>query len=627
MLRGPLSILVLRLGAVTLVYTLLRLQFWALNSMAFPDPSFWAFVGGVRFDLSAIAWLHVPWIVLFLINPYPNNLFGRIQFWVFMAINAITLFFQCVDLEFYKFSLKRSTADFLNMMISGGDTINLVPAFLRDYWYIALIYVACLALLGWIYKRVGHIGEPVERKAFQQIGWRILAVVLVALASRGGLQLMPLQVLDGAKYGGASYLPLVLNTPFTMMTSLGKPTLEERVYMDQAEADALWPVVHQYNALPNVPFDSVSNAQRPNVVVIILESFSAVYSGRLGGGEGYMPFLDSLMGQSLNMTNAYANGRRSVDGIPAVLASMPEWMDEAFLTSPYASLPFTSIASVLGKEGYSTSFYHGGRNGTMGFDGFVRSAGFDRYVGLNEYTGPATDHDGHWGIRDLPYLQYYVAELSKEKEPFHSSVFTLSSHHPYELLPEDAERFKGGTLAIHPTLRYTDNAVRQFFLSAAKMPWFANTLFVITADHTADIERTGSHSDKAIDHWVPLFYYMPNKIAPAAQPRITQHIDILPTTLDLIGCSDRFFSFGHSALRNETRPYAIMASNGVYSVVSEHAQVKFDGDQVIETRTLDSSSTVDPILAAEMELYLKAAIQQYNGHLIKSQLTITPEVP
>ncbi|MBK6476667.1 MAG: sulfatase-like hydrolase/transferase [Flavobacteriales bacterium] len=627
MLRGPLSILVLRLGAVTLVYTLLRLQFWALNSMAFPDPSFWAFVGGVRFDLSAIAWLHLPWIVLFLINPYPNKQFGRIQFWVFMAINAITLFFQCVDLEFYKFSLKRSTADFLNMMISGGDTINLVPAFLRDYWYIALIYVACLALLGWIYKRVGHIGEPVERKAFQQIGWRILAVVLVALASRGGLQLMPLQVLDGAKYGGASYLPLVLNTPFTMMTSLGKPTLEERVYMDQAEADALWPVVHQYNALPNVPFDSVSNAQRPNVVVIILESFSAVYSGRLGGGEGYMPFLDSLMGQSLNMTNAYANGRRSVDGIPAVLASMPEWMDEAFLTSPYASLPFTSIASVLGKEGYSTSFYHGGRNGTMGFDGFVRSAGFDRYVGLNEYTGPATDHDGHWGIRDLPYLQYYVAELSKEKEPFISSVFTLSSHHPYELLPEDAERFKGGTLAIHPTLRYTDNAVRQFFLSAAKMPWFANTLFVITADHTADIERTGSHSDKAIDHWVPLFYYMPNKIAPAAQPRITQHIDILPTTLDLIGCSDRFFSFGHSALRNETRPYAIMASNGVYSVVSEHAQVKFDGDQVIETRTLDSSSTVDPILAAEMELYLKAAIQQYNGHLIKSQLTITPEVP
>ncbi|HQZ43105.1 MAG TPA: hypothetical protein PK735_09480, partial [Flavobacteriales bacterium] len=159
MLRGPLTVLVLRLGAVTLVYTLLRLLFWALNSMAFPDPSFWAFVGGVRFDLSAIAWLYLPWIVLFLINPYPNKLFGRIQFWVFMTINAITLFFQCVDLEFYKFSLKRSTADFLNMMVSGGDTINLVPAFLRDYWYIALIYVGCLTLIGWIYERVGHIGE------------------------------------------------------------------------------------------------------------------------------------------------------------------------------------------------------------------------------------------------------------------------------------------------------------------------------------------------------------------------------------------------------------------------------------------------------------------------------------
>ncbi|MFZ1332297.1 MAG: sulfatase-like hydrolase/transferase [Flavobacteriales bacterium] len=627
MLRGPLTILLLRFGAVAIVYSVLRIVFWALNSAAFPDPSFSAFLGGIRFDLSAIAWLHLPWFLLFLINPYPNKLFGRIQFRVFMAINAITLFFQCVDLEFYKFSLKRSTADFLDMMFSGGDTASLAPTFLRDFWYIALIYVGCLAFLAWIYKRIGRAEQPAKRSIPYRVGWRVLALVMVALASRGGLQLMPLQVLDGAKYGGASYLPLVLNTPFTMMTSLGKPRLEQRVYMDHAEADALWPVMHRYNDLQNASFDSTMDVQDPNIVVIILESFSSVYSGKLGGGEGYMPFLDSLMGQSLNMTNAYANGRRSVDGIPAVLASMPEWMDESFLTSPYASLPFTSIANVLGKEGYSSSFYHGGRNGTMGFDGFVGSAGFDRYVGLNEYTGPATDHDGHWGIRDLPYLQYYVAELSKEKEPFVSSVFTLSSHHPYELLPEDAERFNVGTLDIHPTLRYTDNALEQFFESAAKMPWFANTLFVITADHTADIERTGFHSDKAIDHWVPLLYYMPNKIAPAAQPGITQHIDILPTILDLIGCSDPFFSFGHSALRNETRPYAIMSSNGVYSVVSEHAQVKFDGDHVIETRTLDSSLTVDPIQAAEMELYLKAAIQQYNGHLIKGQLTTTPEVP
>lgn len=623
MLRGPLTVLILRLGAVAIVYSALRVVFWALNTNAFPDPAFSAFLGGIRFDLSAIAWLHLPWIILFLINPYPNKTFWKVQLWVFMAINAITLFFQCVDLEFYKFSLKRSTADFLDMMFSGGDTANLAPAFLRDYWYILLIYLGCLAFLWWSYVQIGRWVRPEKRSVPYQVGWRVLALVFIVLASRGGMQLMPLQVLDGAKYGGASYLPMVLNTPFTMMTSLGKSTLEERVYMEPAEADALWPVVHHYHQQSKDPIAT----QKPNVVVIILESFSGVYSSRLAGGEGFMPFLDSLMGQSLNMTNAYANGRRSVDGIPAVLASMPEWMDESFLTSPYASLPFPSLASILTKEGYESSFYHGGRNGTMGFDGFVRSAGFQRYMGLNEYKGATTDHDGHWGIRDLPYLQYYAAELSKEKQPFVSCVFTLSSHHPYELLPEDAERYKGGTLDIHPTLRYADNALKQFFTTAGKMPWFNNTLFVITADHTADIERTGSNSDKAIDHWVPLFYYMPNTIAPSQRDRITQHIDILPTTLDLIGYSDRFFSFGHSALREETRPCAIMSSNSVYSIISDQAQMKFDGDQVIETRSLDPGSIVDPVRAAEMELYLKAAIQQYNGHLINGQLTSTEHIP
>ena len=231
------------------------------------------------------------------------------------------------------------------------------------------------------------------------------------------MQLIPLQVLDAARYGGAENLPVTLNTPFTMLTSFGKPTLVERNYMSEAEADALWSVHHRYSDIYNMP-------PRTNVVVVILESFSAAYSARLSGNEGYMPFLDSLMGASLNMTRTYANGRRSIDGIPAILASMPELMDEAFITSPYASLPFTSLANTLGSEGYATSFYHGGSNRTMGFDGFTRSAGFQRYMGLNQYPGNGEDYDGHWGVRDRPYLQYWAEELAKEKEPFFSTVFS-----------------------------------------------------------------------------------------------------------------------------------------------------------------------------------------------------------
>lgn len=619
MFRGPLTVLALRLGAVALVYSATRFLFTWLNSDLFPDVPWSSYAGGLRFDASAIAWTNLTWVLLHLVHPDAGQKWLRkLQFFLFLVPNTIALFFQFVDLEYYNFSLKRSTADFLQIMTAGNDTAMLAPAFLRDYWYILLLYLASIAMLVMAYQWARRFAREISGWSWR-IGWRALTIAGLVIASRGGVQLIPLQPLVAAQYGGAANLPVTLNTPFTILTSWGKPTLKEVNYMAQKDADVLWPVHHHYT-------DGFNIEPRPNVVVIILESFSAAYSARLSGEEGYMPFLDSLMGVSLNMTQAYANGRRSIDGIPAILASLPELMNEAFITSPYASQPFTSLANTLGSHGYSTSFYHGGRNGTMGFDGFVRSAGFDRYVGLNEYPGPESDQDGHWGVRDRPFLQFYAQDLTKEKQPFMSTVFTLSSHHPYELPPEEQAKFQGGHMKIHPTLRYADDALRDFFRTARQQPWSDNTLFVITADHTADIDRNGQHYSKATDYWVPLLYHMPGRITPMQQHRVTQHIDILPTVLDLIGYPSPFFSFGHSALDPFSPPYAIMASNGIYQCVSDDLHVQFDGTKVVEVTDLDPERTEGPgvnkeFVTADMTMRLTAAIQQFNGHILRGELT------
>lgn len=616
--RGPLLVLVLRLVAVLVVYSILRVLFWSLNWALFPNAPFGAFVGGVRFDLSAVAWTHLPWVLLVLIGPRPGRVFGRVQFGVFMGINAVALFFNCTDIGYYAFSHKRSTADFFSILTAGGDTASLAPAFLRDYWYLLLAYVGVLILLSWSYRRIGRLdgGEPIRIP--WRIGWRVLTLGGLLLATRGGTQLVPIQPMDAANYGGPAYAPVVLNTPFTLMMTVGKPMVEERVYMEPAEADPLWPVIHNYSARKDTAHTPVS--AEPNVVVIILESFSAAYSAKLSGNDGYMPFLDSLMEQSLTFTRAFANGRRSIDGIPAILAALPEWMDEAFITSTYTQTPFTSIASVLRAEGYATSFYHGGRNGTMGFEGFSKSAGFQRYVGLNEYPDPA-DNDGSWGIWDRPFLQFFATEMEQERTPFLSCVFTLSSHHPYHLLPEDEARFAGGTQRIQPSLRYTDDALRQFFATASTMPWYANTLFVITADHTADLERDGQHNMEAIDHWVPLLYFMPSAIAPESNDRVTQHIDILPTVLDLIGHPKPFFSFGSSALRDERIPIALVYNSGMYMGIDSNGVASFDGKDVPPPPpTMTNYLAPTPLKVATM----KAAIQQFSGHLLHGKLVAEP---
>ncbi|HMN05394.1 MAG TPA: LTA synthase family protein [Flavobacteriales bacterium] len=607
----PLRTWLLRIGVLALIFSAQRGLFALLNHDAFPAPPLSVFLGGIRFDLSAIAWLYLPWTLSVLLMPAPAGKAKLLQKGLFHLSNAICFFLNSVDLEYFKFTLKRSTADLLGIAGGGNDLASLAPVFVMDYWYVVLIFLASMAAAEIGYRWTGpNAGDGAAKPWW---AWRLPVVALVALLSRGGVQYIPLTVLDASQYAAPAYMPLVLNTPFTVMTSIGKPTLEGKHYMDDVEADRLWPVVHQYGEKP-------ASIHRPNVVVIVLESFSGAYSGRLNGtGEGYMPFLDSLMGQGLWYSRAYSNGRRSVDGIPAVLASLPKMMPEAFIESPYAQQPFTSLPGLLANEGYATSFFHGGRNGTMGFDAFASSAGFRRYVGRNEYPD-AKDDDGVWGIRDRPFLQFFAQELARERQPFMSCLFTLSSHHPYRLPDEEAARFGGGELPIMATLRYSDDAVRQFFATARTMPWFNNTLFIITADHTADLLRQGETSGSAFDHWIPLFYYMPDAIAPQHEDRVTQQIDILPTVLDLMGYPKPFFAFGSSSLRMERPPASISESNATWLLVGGECQLRTDGHTVLWAEGVQPDTAMDATCPDRSLPLLQAAIQQFNNHLLRGDM-------
>lgn len=604
---GPLLRIIATLGVVAIVFSLHRVLFYALNHAAFPRVPFMAFLGGLRFDASAIAWIFLPWIATMLVRPARQGWYNVVQNGLFLLSVAVCSFLNCVDMEYFKFTLKRSTADIFGVASAGSDLSHLAPVFATQYWYIVAFFLGSLVLAQWGYRRAARRWSEVDTRPWW--AWRVIAVALTVLASRGGLQYMPLAVLDASSYAPPAYMPVVLNSAFTFMTSIGKPVLEPRTYMPQTEADKLWPVVHHYG-------DRTIAPGRPNVVVMVLESFSAAYSDRLSGSHtGYMPFLDSLMGQGLCCTRAFANGRRSIDGVPAVLASVPKLMEEAFTTSPYADAHITGLASVLAEEGYGTSFYHGGHNGTMGFDAFARSAGFQRYVGRDEYP-VAADDDGVWGIRDEPFLRFWAKELAKEKQPFMSAAFTLSSHHPYKLPDADAKRFACGDLPIHPTLRYTDNALRGFFNAARTMEWYANTLFIITADHTADLERNGEQQGAAFDHWIPLLYYMPGRLAPGTIAHTTQQIDVLPTTLDMIGYKRPFFAFGASVLRTERVPAAVSQGNATWLIITDSVQLRSNGERMLWG--VGSDSTM--FNGAHREL--QAAIQQYSAHLLQRDMVV-----
>jgi len=362
------------------------------------------------------------------------------------------------------------------------------------------------------------------------------------------------------------------------------------------------------------------------VIIIILESFSKEFVGALNGGKGYTPCFDSIIHQGLVFENAFANGKRSIEAVPAIFAGLPAFTDDSYISSRYSGNHVQALPTILAKYGYNTSFFHGGRNGTMGFDEFCHIAGIQHYYGLNEYIGPEA-FDGNWGIYDEEFLQFYARELGKMPQPFFSAVFTLSSHHPYRVPARYKNLFTNAPNELIRSVMYSDYALGKFFQSISKEPWFKNTLFVFSADHTAK-EQSALYGTRAGMFRIPIVYYHPSdSTLRGVSRRITQQADIMPSLMDYLGINKPFLAFGSSVFSNKDNGYAANFLGGFYQYFQGNDMIMFNGEKTIglyhfsTDKMLKKNLVKDSVaLASSMEIKLKAMIQQYNYRLLNNKM-------
>ena len=466
-----------------LFYGLSRLIFLYFTFDQFPhifsDGILGALLQGIRFDLSSIAYLNVIFILLSIvptrkreITGYQNLLKG-----LFVFFNGIALSLNLADVVNVQFTGKRMTADIVSFIFLGDDATNLAGDFMKDYWVLFLLFFILMFALyksfSFIQKRQFFLHR--SKSTWQSYILSLFCLLLTVLAMRGGTQLRPIKNIHASYYSQGKYVPLILNTPFSILSTLSEKGVQEKKYFSTDLSKSY------FNAEKSFRGDSSISK---NIVIIILESFAREYIGGYNSFQGYTPFLDSLMLKSTVCTNAYANGKKSIEGIPAVLSGIPALTEKPFILSQYGAQKGNSIASVLNKYGYNTSFYHGGHPGTMGFDAYAEIAEFNSYVDLSDYPTTQQDYDGKWGIADEPFLQFYKSDLDAKTEPFCSSVFTLSSHHPFTIPQQYIGLFPKGDIPMHECVAYTDFALKRFFNEAKKSSWYENTIFIITADHT-----------------------------------------------------------------------------------------------------------------------------------------------
>ncbi|MBR5028536.1 MAG: sulfatase-like hydrolase/transferase, partial [Bacteroidales bacterium] len=573
-----------------------QLVFFVANNNLFSPTNFGGVMkilwGNVVFGLSATAMVLTPYLIL---NVIPtslrwNKIYKGIAEVFYIIPVFIMLIANMIDAAYYPFTFRRMTSEIFGYLGVGGDMGNLIPQFLKDFWVFLVLFVVIIFVLIWCNRRIvleKRMPHPYGTTLFKDSILSIVALAIAVLIIRGGFIYKPLRPIDASKYASCDNTSLVLNTPFSIIRTFGKSSgIEPKQYYksEQAMEKVFTPVNTPMAALPAdtlaVADSTIVNGKK-NVVIIILESFSEEYVGFLNpDNKGFTPFLDSLS-QHCTVYQGMSNGKRSIEAIPAILAGMPSIMFEPFITSPYATNKIEGLPEVLKRHGYHTSFFHGAYNGSMNFDAFVQSVGVDHYYGKNEFNAECGDkgYDGNWGIFDEPFLQFMAKKISTFQQPFFTSVFTISSHHPYTMPEEHVGEFPEGKHPILQVVAYSDYALRQFFATASQTEWYNNTVFVITADHTAP-PISSKYSTGYNVYKVPMLVFDPANDTHIVKNRILQQADIKPTLIDYLGINEKTFSFGKSVLNPANPEYHISYGSSAYQLIKDKYYIRYDGTKL-----------------------------------------------
>lgn len=630
--------LCLRLLLMMGLFTICRLGFYFFNMSFFPGlrvaDFFRIFLGGVRFDLTAVLDANVIFILM-MILPFKfrfNNIYLSIAKWIFIVTNSLALALNVIDFIYFKFTLRRTTADIFQQFENENNLGALFVRFMLDYWYAVVFWIGLVFLMTYLFQKIKVSGPMIKhRLTFYISGVLVMPLVVLLFVGgvRGGFResTRPITLNDAGQYvKDPKEISLVLNTPFAIIRTANSTEIQKvDYYKTEGALQKIYSPFHN-------PLDS-SQFRKDNVVIIILESFSKEFFGAFNKGKengtytGYTPFLDSLIQYSRTFEYSFANGRKSIDGIPSVVASIPS-LGVPYILTPYSGDRINSLGSLLRKEGYHTSFFHGAPNGSMGFDSFLNIAGFEHYYGKTEYDND-DDFDGWWGIWDEKFFSFWADKLNEFRQPFLSGVFSVSSHHPFIIPDEYKSKFKEGRAPIVKCIQYTDYALKKFFEKSSKMPWFKNTLFVITADHTSsnilfDETRTawGFYS-------IPIIFYKPDNSLIGRDSTIAQQIDIMPTVLDYLHFNKPYIAFGRNALSTKEEPFAFNYKDNVYQFFQGDLLLVYDGkksvglynykvDKMITNNLLNQHADI----VHTMEAKVKAIIQQYNNRLVDNRLTV-----
>jgi phosphoglycerol transferase MdoB-like AlkP superfamily enzyme len=518
---------------------------------------FLAFPYGVRFDLVVLCYLVLPFFVISFI-PYlgfeSSKVIRRILQAILYTIFSLLIFLCLVDIEYYSAYGDRLGVWFYSYLDKPAlvwyTIVSDYPVvFYMILWAILVAAFLYLAIkLNRIFKT--SIGLYGYTPLLTRLTYFVVGLGFLAIGMRGSVTLAPLDW-GSAKFSNSGFAnDLSLNGIFTLGRSLyenydddRRSNAAENHFMTHDEAlkivqgqlvtpsDSLLDPEHSLMRLSRF---SGNDTTKYNVVIIVMESWSALFVGALGGKPDATPFFDSLAQKSILFDNFYASGLRTNRGLLSVLCSFPSLPGRTVMKRYGAPHPFSSIADILGERGYDSYFIYGGDLGFDNMQGFFRDEGFKNFIGIDDF--PSNTDLNKWGVPDHLVFEKANDTFSKLRDkPFVCVIVTLSNHEPFMLPGPEFDVFPQGIefRDYLNTFHYSDWSLGHFFALAEKEPYFKNTIFVLVGDHGKILYNA---DDMRGNFRIASLIYCPGRsdIKPQIVEKVCGQVDLLPTILGLL---------------------------------------------------------------------------------------------
>ncbi len=557
---------------------------------------------GLRMDFSAAAYITLPVSLLVLMSVFVPVLRNITTYRIYTAVILLLIvFIVFADIGLFRawgFRIDATAFKYLANPKEVWASISHLPI-LAISLLLLVLYAFLVFTSGKLLRRWAQLLQPSAKKLLSFLSVLLLTAAFI-LPIRGGIQLAPLN--QSSVYFSQNNFAnqAALNASWNLLRSLSRRANNVSNPFVVGDSGLVNRVVDSllYTSSVAQPLLNRTDTSRPNVIVIVWESFTSKAVDLSVAGKPITPGFNQLKNEGLYFSNIYATGDRTDKGIVGILGGYPAQPTTSIIKDPEKAAKIPMISKLIKNAGYQTSFHYGGELEFANMKAYLLQGGFNQFVTVNDFKDK--DKNSKWGAHDGVVMQRLEGDLQKMQQPFFSVWLTLSSHEPYEIpstpiLPQsdDTDKFLS-------SLHYTDFVVYSFVTYARKQPWWHNTLLVIVADHG---HRLPSAVNKQEDFKIPLLFLGGALKSPGQViDKIGSQTDVAATLLHQLAIPAKSFKWSRNLLDSSRMPWAMFTFNNGFGWLQPGKQLVFDN---VGKRPITSIGSVN-----ERDVFIGKALQQ-----------------